>query len=139
MATCHGGTGKPSEKDSDTMENDVDIHNEYQADVTDFENVEPDHHARLRELTNGIDYLPKKVEANKTQPTDAIRHLECELNRSALTLHLSTLLGSLDEVLQQYTDTLCTGQKEMSFVNTQLPRYHNFQQQQLFTIRRLVH
>ena len=57
MATHHGGTGKPSKKDSDPQENDVAIHNEYQADVNDFENVEPDHHARLRNLTNEIDYL----------------------------------------------------------------------------------
>ena len=57
MTTCHGGTGKPSEKDSDPQENDVTIHNEYQADVDDFENVESNHHARLRYLTNEIDYL----------------------------------------------------------------------------------
>ena len=57
MATHHGGTGKPSEKDSDPQENDVAIHNECQADINDFENIEPDHHARLRDLTNEIDYL----------------------------------------------------------------------------------
>ena len=45
MSTCHGGTGKPSEKDSDCQENDVAIHDEYQADINDFENIEPDHHA----------------------------------------------------------------------------------------------
>ena len=50
-------TGKPSEKDSDPQEADVAIHNEYQADVNDFENMEPDHHARLRDMTNEIDYL----------------------------------------------------------------------------------
>ena len=57
MATHHGGTGKPSKKDSDPQETDVTIHNEYQADVNDFENMEHDHHARLRDLTNEIDYL----------------------------------------------------------------------------------
>ena len=57
MATCHGGTGKPSEEDSDPQENDVAIHNEYQADVDDFENLELNHHARLRDLTNEIDHL----------------------------------------------------------------------------------
>ena len=55
MATCHGGMGKPSEKDSHPQENDVTIHNEYQADINDFENIEPDHHGR--DLTNEIDYL----------------------------------------------------------------------------------
>ena len=57
MATHHGGAGKPSEKNSDTQETNVTIHNEYQADVNDFENIELDHHARLRHLTNEIDYL----------------------------------------------------------------------------------
>ena len=57
MATHHGGTGKPSEKDSDRQENDVTIHNECQGDENDFEDIETDHHARLRDLTNEIDYL----------------------------------------------------------------------------------
>ena len=61
-----------------------------------------------------------KVEANETQPTDAISHLEHELNRLALTLCPSTLPGPLGEVLQQYTDTLGTAQKKASFVNTLL-------------------
>ena len=65
MATHHGGTGKPSEKDSDPQESDVTIHNEYQAHVNDFENVEPDHHARFRDLSNEIDYLHKKFRPTK--------------------------------------------------------------------------
>ena len=64
MATHHGGTGKPLEKDS--LETDVTIHDEYQTDVNDFENVELNHHTRLRDLTNQIDYLQQKVEAMKT-------------------------------------------------------------------------
>ena len=51
---------------------------------------------------------------------DAISHLECKLNWLDLTLHPSALLGQLDEVLQQYTDTLCTAQKKTSLVNTLL-------------------
>ena len=120
MATKHGGTGKPSEKDSDPQENNVAIHDEYQPDVNDFENIEPDHHARLRDLTHEIDHLQQNVKANKTKPMDAITHLECKLNRLTLTLCPSTLAEPLDEVLQQYTDTLCTAQKKMSFVNTLL-------------------
>ena len=49
---------------------------------------------------------------------DAIRHLEHELNRLTLTLHLSAPPESLGEVLQQYTHILCTAQKKTSFVNT---------------------
>ena len=57
MATHYRGIGKPSEKDSDPQENDVTIHNEYQEDINDFENIEPDHHERLRDLTHEIDNL----------------------------------------------------------------------------------
>ena len=120
MATHYGGTGKPSEKDSDPQENDVAIHIEYQGDINDFENVEPDHHERLRDLTHEIDHLWQKVQANESEPMDAIIHWECKLNRLALTLHPSALLESIEEVLQQCTDTLCTAQKKMSFVNTLL-------------------
>ena len=49
---------------------------------------------------------------------DAISHLECKLNRLALTLHPSTLPEPIGDVLQQFTDTLCAGKKKMSFVNT---------------------
>ena len=51
---------------------------------------------------------------------DAISHLECKLNRLALTLFLSAPLEPLEEVLQQYTNTLCAAQKKVSFVNTLL-------------------
>ena len=51
---------------------------------------------------------------------DAISHLECKLNRLALTLCLSAPQEPLEEVLQQYTNTLCTAQKKTSFVNTLL-------------------
>ena len=120
MATDHRGTGKPPENDSDPQESDVTIHDEYQADINDFENIEPDHHARLGGLTNKIDYLQQKVKANEAQLMDTISHIECQLNRLALTLFLSTLPEHLGEVLQQYTDTLCTAQKKTSFVNTLL-------------------
>ena len=120
MATYHGGKGNPSEKDSDPQENDVTIHDKYQADMDDLENIEPDHHERLRDLTHEIDHLWQKVEANKTEPMDAINHLECKVNRLAVTLHPSTLLEPIEEILQQYTNILCTAQKKASFVNTLL-------------------
>ena len=120
MATHYGGRGKLSEKDSDPQENDVTIYDEYQEDINNFENVEPDLHERLRDLTHEIDHLWQKVEANESKPMDTISHLECKLNRLALTLCLFTLPEPIEEVLQQYTDTLCTTQKKTSFVNTLL-------------------
>ena len=60
------------------------------------------------------------VDINETQPTEAISCLEGKLNRLTLTLCPSAPLEPLDEVLQQYIETLCTAQKKTSFVNTLL-------------------
>ena len=120
MATHYGGIGKPSQKDADPQENDVTIHNEYQEDINDFENIEPDHHEKLRDLTHEIDNLRQKVEANKSEPMDAVSHLEYRINQLAVTLCLSTSPKPIEEVLQQYTGTLGTAQKKTSFVNALL-------------------
>ena len=49
--------GQPPEKNPNPQEQGVNVQNEYQEDVDDFENVEHEHHAQLRDLTNEIDYL----------------------------------------------------------------------------------
>ena len=49
---------------------------------------------------------------------EAIHHLECELYRLSLTLQPSAPPEPLDEVLQQYMETLCSVQKQTSFINT---------------------
>ena len=48
MATHYGGIGKPLENDSDPQDTNVNILDEYQADINDLENIEPDHQAGLR-------------------------------------------------------------------------------------------
>ena len=120
MATCHRGIGKPLEKDSDPHETDAAIQNEYQTDINDLENIEPDHQAGLRDLTCEIEQLRQTVEANDNYPMDAISHLECKLNQLALTLCLPTPTEPIEEVLHQYTNTLYNAQKKMSFVNSLL-------------------
>ena len=119
MAMHHRGIGKPLEKDSDPQEN-ITIHDEYQAEIHDFDNVEPDYQAGLRVLTGEVEQLRQIIEANDNDPMDAINHLECKLNRLALTLHPPTPLEPIEEVLHQYTHTLCTAQKKTSSVNTLL-------------------
>ena len=61
MATHHGGIGKHLEKDSDPKETDVKIQDEYQADINDFENIEPDHQAGLRDLTHEIEHFQQQL------------------------------------------------------------------------------
>ena len=61
--------------------------------------------------------MQHKVEAIKGEPTEAINHLECELHRLTLALCPSVPPEPLDEVLQQYTKTFCTAQKQTTFAN----------------------
>ena len=57
MATHNGGTGQPLEKDPKPQEQDINVPNDYQDDINDFENVELENHMQLRELTKEVDYL----------------------------------------------------------------------------------
>ena len=49
---------------------------------------------------------------------EAINHLECELHRLSLMFQSSALPKPLDDVLQQYMETLCSAQKQTTFANT---------------------
>ena len=49
---------------------------------------------------------------------EAINHLEHELHRLCLMLCSSAPLEPLDDVLQEYMETLCTTEKHTSFMNT---------------------
>ena len=123
---------------TDPQDTNADIMDEYQADINDLENTEPDHKAGLRDLTCEIEQLWQTVETNDNDPMDAINHLECKLNQLALTLCPPMPLESIEEVLHQYTYViyiymyififlfilyviyLCNAQKKTSFVNSLL-------------------
>ena len=121
MATHHRGTGQPLEKDPNHKDQDIDIPNQYQHDnIDDFENAENENHTQLRDLTNEVDHLQHKIGVTKGQPTEAINHLECEFFRLSLALDPSAPPEPLDEVLQQYTETLCMPRKKNTFTNTLL-------------------
>ena len=120
MATHYGGIGNPLEKDSDPQGTDTTIQDECQTDISDLEHIEPDHQAGFRDLTREIEQLWLTVEANNNDPMDTISHLECKLNQLAHTLCPPTPLEPIEEVLHQYTNTLCNAQKKTSFVNSLL-------------------
>ena len=120
MATHYGGIGKPLENNSNLQDTKAGTQDEYQTDINDLENIEPDHQAGLRDLTCEIEQLWQTVKASNNDPIDAICHLECKLSQLALTLCPSTPLEPIKEVLHQYTNTLCNAQKKTSFVNSLL-------------------
>ena len=57
---------------------------------------------------------------------EAISHLEHELHRLPLAFHSSASLEPLDDVLQQYVETLCSAQKQTTFVSTLIQNIPTF-------------
>ena len=117
MATHYGRIGDTSMSNSEHHDMDA---NDYQADINDLENTEPNHQAGLRDLTCKIEQLQQTIEANDNDPMDAISHLECKLNQLAITLYPPTPAEPIGEVLNKYTNTLCNAQKKMSLQNSLL-------------------
>ena len=64
--------------------------------------------------------LMTQSQGHHKSTTEATSHLECELHRLPLAFHPSAPPEPLDEVLQQYTEILCTAQKKTTFASTQL-------------------
>ena len=49
---------------------------------------------------------------------EALHYIEHELHKLSIALHPSAPLESLDNVLQQYTETICSAQKQTNLANT---------------------
>ena len=86
--------------------------------MDNFENVEHENHTTLKALSRNLDDLQHRVENAEGQPMETIHHLEHELHRLSFTFQPSAPPEPMDEVLQQYMETLCTAQKQTTFANT---------------------
>ena len=128
LATHYRGIGKPLENDSELEDTNANIQDEYQADINDFENVEPDHQVGLRDLTCEIEQLWQTIETNNNDPMDAMSHLEHKLNQLALTLHLPMPSEPIEEVLHQYMKHFMQCSKENVICKLLTTRYHNTEQ-----------
>ena len=60
----------------ESQDMDADIQDNYQEDINDPENIEPDHQAGLQNLTCKIEQLQQTIKANDNDPMDAISHLK---------------------------------------------------------------
>ena len=119
MATHHGGAGQPLDRDSAQHGQDTDIPNDrHHEDMDNFENMEQEHHTNVKTLTQELDDLHHRDQAGVGQPMEAINCIECELHRLSLALWSSAPPEPLDDVLQQYTETLFSAQKQTTFANT---------------------
>ena len=119
MATHYGGAGQPLDRNITPHGQDIDIPNNYHhEDMDNFENAEQEIHPNLKTLTQDLDDLCHRVEAGEGQPMEAINGIEHVLHRLSLVLCSSAPPEPLDDVLQQYMETLCSAQKQTTFVNT---------------------
>ena len=118
IATCYGGIGDTSMNNPESHDMDSDIRDNYQEDINYLENIEPNHPAGLKHLNCEIEQLRQTIEANGNDPMDAINHLEQKLNQLAITLCPPT--EPIGEVLNKYTNTLCTTQKKTSLESSLL-------------------
>ena len=110
MATYYGGIGDISINNPESQDMDADIQDNYQEDINDLENIEPNHLAGLRHLTCEIEKSRQTIKANDNDPMDAINHLEWKLNQLSITLCPPT--EPIGEVLNKYTNTSCITQKK---------------------------
>ena len=79
--------------------------------------MEQENHTTLANLTWELDDLCHRVQAGEGQPTEALHHIECKLQRLSIVLCPSGPPEALNDVLQQYTETLCSAQKQTNFMN----------------------
>ena len=92
-------------------DNDIPTEN-HDKNMDNFENMEHENHTTLKPLTQEFDNLQQRVASAEGHPTEARNHLEHELLRLSLAFCPSVPPEPLDEVLQQYTEALCTSQKQ---------------------------
>ena len=118
MVTYQRGPGQSSDRDPNLHEQGTDILSGHLEDMDNFENVEHENNTTLKALTRNIDDLQHRIETAEGQLMEAVKHLEHELHRLSLTFQPSAPPKPLDEVQQQYMETLCTAQKQTTFVNT---------------------
>ena len=114
------------DRDPNLPEQGTDILSDHLEDMDNFENVEHENHTTMNGLTRNLDDLQHRVETAKSQPMEAINHLEFELHRLSITCQPSAPQEPMDRVLQQYTETLCLTQKQTTFANTSIQDISTF-------------
>ena len=111
MATCHGGPGQPLDSDATMTGKDtnVDIPQDFHhEDTDDFGNIEQENHTSLAAITRELDDLCPWIQAGEGQPMEVLHHIEYELQRLSIALCPSAPPELQDDVLKQYTETLCS-------------------------------
>ena len=106
MATCFSEVGNTSMENPDTQDMD-----NISEDTFQDENI-------VQKLLCKTEHLKQVVEDRDSDPREAIHELEQRLNRLTLTLCHSD--DPIENVLDKYTETLCTAQKKTSLESSLL-------------------
>ena len=106
MATHFGGVGDTSMENSETQDVDNVSEDEFQD-----ENI-------VQKFLCKTEHLKQAIEDRDNDPREAIHQLEQRLNRLTLTLCPSN--DPIENVLDKYTETLCTTQKKTSLESSLL-------------------
>ena len=106
MATCFSGVG------------DTPMENPKTQDVDNVSEDESQDEDLIKQLLCETAHLKQFVEDRDNEPREAIHDLEQRLNR--LTLTLCQLDTPIENVLDRYTETLCTAQKKTFLESTLL-------------------
>ena len=106
MATCFGGIGDNLVEDSRNQEHD---------NTSKGESQEED---PFKQILSETAYIRQFIEEKVNEPREAIHEIEQRLNDLTLALHCQNT--PLENVLDRYTETLCTAQKKTSLESSLL-------------------
>ena len=106
MATCYSGIRDTSMENPETHDMDSDSQDYFQEGNT------------VQQLIHKTERLRQTIEDRDNDSRDAIHQLEQKLNQLTLTLHPPS--EPIEEVLDKYTDTLCTTKKKTSLESSLL-------------------
>ena len=106
MATCFGGVGNTPIEDSRTQETD---------NISEGESQDED---LIRQVLTETAYIKQFVEEKYNEPREAIHKMEQRLDDLTLVLHCQNT--PIENVLDRYTETLCTAQKKTSLESSLL-------------------
>ena len=106
MATHFSGVGNTSMDNPETQDRD-----NISEDIFQDENI-------IQKLLHKTECLKQTIEDRTMTPRESIHELEQRLNRLTLTLHPSD--DPIENVLDKYTETLCTAQKKTSLESSLL-------------------
>ena len=106
MATCFSGMGVTPIEDSRVQEPD---------NISESESQDED---PLKQVLSETAYIRQFVEEKCNEPREAIHEIEQRLNDLTLALHCQNT--PLENVLDRYTETLCTAQKKTSLESSLL-------------------